>query len=91
MVLDPRESTIPRRWAAVDIDWRPRSAARRDAHDGARKDERRSGQRAGVRTAMADKLKALTGRKPRASEAKRDPAQGKRYFATAELDRRDQP
>jgi transposase len=40
---------------------------------------------------MADKLKALEREDRELRQAKRDPAQGKRYFAMAELDRRSKP
>jgi len=79
MVLD-HASEHPSRWAAVTSIAAKIGCTPQTLHDWVKKAEVDRGQRAGVPTDMADKLKALERGEPRASAGQRDPAQGKRLF-----------
>ena len=60
-------------------------------HDWVKKAEVDSGQRAGVPTDMADKLKALERENRELRQANEILRKASAYFATAELDRRYKP
>ena len=83
MILD-HASEHPSRWAAVTSIAAKIGCTPQTLHDWVKKAEVDSGQRAGVPTDMADKLKALL----QANEILR---KASAYFATAELDRRSKP
>ena len=88
MVLD-HTSEHPSRWAAVTstkIGCTPQTL-----HDWVKKAEVDSGQRAGVPTDMADKLKALERENRELRQANEILRKASAYFATAELDRRYKP
>jgi transposase-like protein len=78
MVLD-HESEHPSQRAAVTSIAAKIGCMPQTSHEWVKKAEIDSGQRAGVPTEMADKLKAVE-RENRASAGQRDPAQGKRIF-----------
>ena len=60
-------------------------------HEWVKKAEVDSGQRAGVPTEMADKLKALERENRELRQANEILRKASAYFATAELDRRSKP
>ena len=71
---------------------RPRSAARgRRCMTGSRRAKVDSGQRAGVPTDMADKLKTLERENRELRQANEILRKASAYFATAELDGRYKP
>ncbi len=94
MVLD-HASEHPSRWAAVTsiagkiagkIGCTPQTL-----HAWVKKAEVDSGQRAGVPTEMADKLKALERENRELRQANEILRKASAYFAMAELDRRSKP
>ncbi|MCS3926255.1 transposase-like protein [Bradyrhizobium elkanii] len=62
-----------------------------DLHDWVKKAEIDSGQRAGVPTEMAEKLKALEWENRELRQANEILRKASAYFAMAELDRRSKP
>ena len=70
---------------------RPRSAASQTLHDWVKKAEVDSGQRAGVPTDTAEKLKALERENRELRQANEILRKASAYFAMAELDRRSKP
>ena len=66
-------------------------AAIRTLHDWIKKAEINSGQRAGVPTQMAEKLKALERENRELRQANEILRKASAYFAMAELDRRSKP
>src|ERR1700728_4328471 len=88
MVLD-HASEHPSRWAAVTS-----IAAKmtpQTLHDWAKKAEIDSGQRAGVPTDMAEKLKALERENRELRQANEILRKASVFFAMADLDRRSKP
>lgn len=90
MVLD-HVSEHPSRWAAVtsiaaSIGCRPQTL-----HDWVKKAEVDGGQRAGVPTGMAEKLKALERKNRELRQANEILRKASAYFPTAELDSRSKP
>jgi transposase InsO family protein len=79
MVLD-HVGEHPSRWAAVTSIAAKIGCTPQTLHDWVKKAEVDSGQRAGVPTDMAEKLKALERENREPSAGQRDPAQGKRLF-----------
>ncbi len=79
MVLD-HAGEHPSRWAAVTSIAAKIGCTPQTLHDWVKKAEVDSGQRAGVPTEMAEKLKVAGAGEPRASAGQRDPAQGERLF-----------
>ena len=79
MVLDHAKEPLSR-WAAV-----------KTLHDWVKKAEIDSGQRAGVPTEMAEKLKALERESRELRQANEILRKASAYFAMAELDRRSKP
>ena len=91
MVLD-HASDHPSRWAAVTSIAAKIGCTPQTLHDWVKKaDEVDSGQRAGVPTDMADKLKALERENRELRQANEILRKASAYFATAELDRRSKP
>ena len=90
MVLD-HASEHASRWAAVTSIAAKIGCTAQTLHDWGKKAEVDSGQRAGVPTDMADKLKALERQNRELRQAKEILRKASAYFATAELDRRYKP
>jgi len=90
MVLD-HEVDHPSRWAAVTSIAAKIGCTPQTLHEWVKKAEVDSGQRAGVRTEMADKLKALERENRELRQANEILRKASAYFATAELDRRYKP
>ena len=81
----------PSRWAAVTSIAAKIGCMPQTLHDWVRKAEVDRGQRAGVPTDMADKLKALERENRELRQANEILRKASAYFATAELDRRCKP
>ena len=79
------------RWAAVTSIAAKIGCTPQTLHDWVKKAEVDSGQRAGVPTDMADKLKALERENRELRQANEILRKASAYFATAELDRRSKP
>jgi transposase-like protein len=90
MVLD-HAGDHPSRWAAVTSIAAKIGCTPQTLHDWVKKAEVDSGQRAGVPTDMADKLKALERENRELRQANEILRKASAYFATAELDRRYKP
>jgi transposase len=90
MVLD-HASEHPSRWAAVTSIAAKIGCTPQTLHDWVKKAEVDSGQRAGVPTDMAEKLKALERENRELRQANEILRKASAYFATAELDRRYKP
>jgi transposase len=90
MVLD-HASEHPSRWAAVTSIAGKIGCTPQTLHDWVKKAEVDRGQRAGVPTDMADKLKALERENRELRQANEILRKASAYFATAELDRRYKP
>jgi transposase-like protein len=90
MVLD-HVSEHPSRWAAATSIAAKIGCTPQTLHDWVKKAEVDSGQRAGVPTDMADKLKALERENRELRQANEILRKASAYFATAELDRRYKP
>jgi len=90
MVLD-HEGEHASRWAAVTSIAAKIGCTPQTLHDWVKKAEVDSGQRAGVPTDMADKLKALERENRELRQANEILRKASAYFATAELDRRYKP
>src|SRR6266704_3840640 len=87
MVLD-HESEHPSRWAAVTSIAAKIGCTPQTLHEWVKRAEVDSGQRAGVPTDMADKLKALERENRELRQANEILRKASAYFAMAELDRR---
>src|ERR1700710_1313721 len=87
MVLD-HASDHPSRWGAVTSIAAKIGCTPQTLHDWVRKAEVDSGQRAGVPTDMADKLKALERENRELRQANQILRKASAYFAMAEPDRR---
>ena len=87
MVLD-HAGEHPSRWAAVTSIAAKIGCTPQTLHDWVKKAEIDSGQRAGVPTDMAEKLKALERENRELRQANEILRKASAYFATAELDRR---
>lgn len=87
MVLD-HASEHPLRWAAVTSIAAKIGCTPQTLHDWVKKAEVDSGQRAGVPTEMAEKLKALELENRELRQANEILRKASAYFAMAELDRR---
>ena len=81
----------PSRWAAVTSIAAKIGCTPQTLHDWVKKAEVDRGQRAGVPTDMADKLKALERENRELRQANEILRKASAYFATAELDRRYKP
>ena len=90
MVLD-HANEHPSRWAAVTSIAAKIGCTPQTLHDWVRKAEIDSGQRAGVPTEMAEKLKALERENRELRQANEILRKASAYFAMAELDRRYKP
>ena len=90
MVLDHANEHASR-WAAVTSIAAKIGCTPQTLHDWVKKAEVDSGQRAGVRTEMAEKLKALERENRELRQANEILRKASAYFATAELDRRSKP
>ena len=90
MVLD-HASAHPSRWAAVTSIAAKIGCTPQTLHDWVKKAEVDRGQRAGVPTDMADKLKALERENRELRQANEILRKASAYFAMAELDRRSKP
>jgi transposase len=90
MVLD-HAGEHPSRWAAVTSIAAKIGCTPQTLHDWVKKAEVNSGQRAGVPTDMADKLKALERENRELRQTNEILRKASAYFATAELDRRYKP
>ena len=90
LVLD-HEHEHPSRWAAVASIAAKIGCTPQTLHDWVKKAEVDSGQRAGVSTDMAEKLKALERENRELRQANEILRKASAYFATAELDRRSKP
>ena len=90
MVLD-HAGEHPSRWAAVTSIAAKIGCTPQTLHDWVRKAEIDSGQRAGVPTEMAEKLKALERENRELRQANEILRKASAYFAMAELDRRSKP
>ena len=90
MVLD-HESEHPSRWAAITSIASKIGCTPQTLHDWVKKAEVDRGQRAGVPTDMADKLKTLERENRELRQANEILRKASAYFATAELDRRYKP
>ena len=86
MVLD-HASDHPSRWAAVTSIAAKIGCTPQTLHDWVKKAEVDSGQRAGVPTDMADKLKTLERENRELRQANEILRKASAYFAAAELDR----
>jgi len=86
MVLDHRQD-YPSRWAAVVSISEKIGCSPPTLHEWVKRAEIDSGQRAGVPTEMADKLKALERENRELRQANEILRQASAYFAQAELDR----
>ena len=90
MVLD-HEGEHASRWAAVSSIAAKIGCTAQTLHDWVKKAEIDSGQRAGVPTDMAEKLKALERENRELRQANEILRKASAYFAMAELDRRSKP
>ena len=90
MVLD-HANEHPSRWAAVTSIAAKIGCTPQTLHDWVKKAEVDSGQRAGVPTDMAEKLKALERENRELRQANEILRKASAYFAQAELDRRFKP
>src|SRR5208283_1330223 len=90
MVLD-HAGEHPSRWAAVTSIAAKIGCTPQTLHDWVKKAEVDSGQRAGVPTEMAEKLKALERENRELRQANEILRKASAYFAMAELDRRSKP
>src|SRR4051794_27387879 len=90
MVLD-HASEHPSRWAAVTSIAAKIGCTAQTLHDWVKKAEIDSGQRAGVPTDMAEKLKASEGETGELRQAKETRRRASAFLAMAELDRRSKP
>ena len=90
MVLD-HESEHASRWAAVVSISTKIGCTPQTLHEWVKKAEIDSGQRVGVPTDMAEKLKALERENRELRQANEILRKASAYFATAELDRRSKP
>jgi len=90
MILD-HAIEHPSRWAAVTSIAAKIGCTPQTLHDWVKKAEIDSGQRAGVPTDMAEKLKALERENRELRQANEILRKASAYFATAELDRRYKP
>src|SRR6476660_2484203 len=90
MVLD-HSSEHPSRWAAVTSIAAKIGCTPQTLHDWVKKAEVDSGQRAGVPTETAEKLKALERENRELRQANEILRKASAYFAMAELDRRSKP
>jgi transposase len=90
MVLDHANEHASR-WAAVTSIAAKIGCTPQTLHDWVKKAEVESGQRAGVPTDMADKLKALERENRELRQANEILRKASAYFAMAELDRRSKP
>ena len=81
----------PSRWAAVTSIAAKIGCTPQTLHDWVKKAEIDSGQRAGVPTEMAEKLKALERENRELRQANEILRKASAYFAMAELDRRSKP
>ena len=90
MVLD-HAGEHPSRWAAVTSIAAKIGCTPQTLHDWVKKAEIDSGQRAGVPTEMAEKLKALERENRELRQANEILRKASAYFAMAELDRRFKP
>jgi transposase-like protein len=90
MVLD-HVGEHPSRWAAVTSIASKIGCTPQTLHDWVKKVEIDSGQRAGVPTEMAEKLKALERENRELRQANEILRKASAYFAMAELDRRFKP
>jgi transposase-like protein len=90
MILD-HASEHPSHWAAVNSIAAKIGCTPQTLHDWVKKAEIDSGQRAGVPTDMAEKLKALERENRELRQANEILRKASAYFATAELDRRSKP
>ena len=90
MVLDHADEH-PSRWAAVTSIAAKIGCTPQTLHDWVKKAEIDSGQRTGVPTEMAEKLKALERENRELRQANEILRKASAYFATAELDRRSKP
>ena len=79
------------RWSAVTSIAAKIGCTPQTLHDWVKKAEIDSGQRAGVPTDMAEKLKALERENRELRQANEILRKASAYFATAELDRRFKP
>ena len=84
-------SEHPSRWAAVTSIAAKIGCTPQTLHDWVKKAEVDSGQRAGVPTEMAEKLKALERENRELRQANEILRKASAYFAMAELDRRSKP
>ena len=87
MVLD-HEGDHPSRWAAIVSVAEKIGCVPRTLHQWVRKAEVDRGQRAGVTTDMAEKVKALERENRELRQANEILRKASAYFAQAELDRR---
>ena len=90
MVLD-HSGEHPSRWAAVTSIAAKIGCTPQTLHDWVKKAEVDSGQRAGVPTDTAEKLKALERENRELRQANEILRKASAYFAMAELDRRSKP
>ena len=90
MVLD-QAGEHPSRWAAVTPIAAKIGCTPQTLHDWVKKAEVDSGQRAGVPTETAEKLKALERENRELRQANEILRKASAYFAMAELDRRSKP
>ena len=90
MVLDHAGEHLSR-WAAVTSIAAKIGCTPQTLHDWVKKAEVDSGQRAGVPTEMAEKLKALERENRELRQANEILRKASAYFAMAELDRRSKP
>ena len=90
MVLD-HAGEHPSRWAAVTSIAAKIGCTPQTLHEWVKKAETGSGQRAGVPTDMAEKLKALERENRELRQANEILRKASAYFAMAELDRRSKP
>src|SRR3954453_9627890 len=90
MVLD-HASEHPSRWAAVTSIAGKIGCTPQTLHDWVKKAEVDSGQRTGVPTDTAERLKALERENREVRKAKEILPKASAYFAMAKLDRRSKP
>ena len=90
MVLD-HAGEHPSRWAAVTSIAAKIGCTPQTLHDWVKKAEIDSGQRTGVPTETAEKLKALERENRELRQANEILRKASAYFAMAELDRRSKP
>jgi transposase-like protein len=90
MVLD-HASEHPSRWVAMTSIAAKIGCTPQTLHEWVKKAEIDSGQRAGVPTDMADKLKALERENRELRQANETLRKASAYFGMAEFDRRSKP